>query len=58
MSKQVIELSDQEVVRIESILMDSDEKEALLFLKEVLRPKLRAKGSTALDSAKGTGIIT
>ncbi len=58
MSKQVIELSDQEVMRIESILMDSDEKEALLFLKEVLRPKLRAKGSPALDSAKGTGIIT
>ena len=58
MSKQVIELSDQEVMRIESILMDSDEKEALLFLKEVLRPKLRAKGSPTLDSAKGTGIIT
>lgn len=58
MGKQVIELSDQEVMRVESILMDSDEKEAFVFLKEVLKPKLRAKGSTALDSSKGTGIIT
>ncbi len=58
MGKQVIELSDQEVMRVESILMDEDEQEALKFIKEVIRPKLRAKGSTTLDSSKGTGIIT
>jgi len=58
MAKQVIELTDQEVMRVESILMDADKEDALKFLKEVIKPKLRAKGSTALDSGKGTGIIT
>ncbi|MBW1729789.1 MAG: hypothetical protein JRH08_03775 [Deltaproteobacteria bacterium] len=58
MAKQVIELSEQEVMWVESILMDADEKEALRFLKEVLKPKLRAKGSSALDPGKTTGIMT
>ncbi len=58
MTKIVIELGPQEVMRIESILMDNDEQEALLFLKEVLRPKLREKGSSSLDSSKSTGIQT
>ena len=58
MSKTVIELDDQEVMRIEAILMDQDRADALLFLKEVMKPKLRAKGSTKLDSSKSSGIMT
>ena len=38
--------------------MDDDAKEALLFFKEVIKPRLRAKGSSALDSGKSTGIMT
>jgi hypothetical protein len=36
--------------------MDKDKEEALRFLLEVIKPKLRAKGSSALDLKKGTGI--
>jgi hypothetical protein len=58
MSKTVIELDDQEVIRIEAILMDEDRADALLYLKEVIKPKIRAKGSSNLDSSKSTGIMT
>jgi len=58
MGKVVIELSDTEKMKIEAILMDNDADEALRFVKEVLRPKLRAKGSRTLDSGKSTGIMT
>jgi hypothetical protein len=58
MSLVVIELNDLEVMRLEAILMDADKEDAFLFLKEVLKPKLRAKGSSMLDSSKSTGIMT
>jgi len=54
----MLELSDQECMRIEAILMDDDTAEALLFVKEVIKPKVRAKGSTALDTHKSTGVMT
>lgn len=57
MSKTILELTEQEVMRLEAILMDQDETEALRFLKEVLRPKLRAKGAGRLDPAKSTGVL-
>jgi hypothetical protein len=38
--------------------MDGDADEALRFIKEVIKPKLRAKGSSALDSGKSTGVMT
>jgi hypothetical protein len=56
MGKVVIELSETETMRVESILLDADREDALRFVREVIRPKLRAKGSTALDSSKPTGI--
>lgn len=56
MGKTIIELEDQDLMRIESILMDQDEKEALIFLKEVIKPKLRGKGSCCIDSTRSTGI--
>lgn len=58
MAKVVIELEGVEVMRLEAILMDKDKDEALLFLREVIKPKLRSKGSSALDRHKSTGIMT
>jgi hypothetical protein len=58
MNKTVIELTDQETMRVEAILMDEDQADALCFIKEVIKPKLRAKGSGTLDSSKSTGRMT
>ena len=58
MGKIVIEFSDQEHMRIEAILMDNDAEEALRFFKEVIKPKIRAKGSSELDTGKSIGIMT
>lgn len=58
MSAVILELSREEIMRVEAILMDDDAEEALRFIKEVIRPRIRAKGSTALDSHKSTGIMT
>lgn len=58
MGKAVIEFSEAEKMRIEAILMDDDTEEALRFLKEVVKPKLRAKGSRELDAGRSTGMMT
>ena len=58
MDKVVLEFSDQDRMRIEAILMDNDAQEALRFLKEVIKPKIRAKGSKELDTGKPTGVMT
>ncbi len=51
-SKTIIELEPKEVQALEAILMDRDAEEALDWLKTVLKPKLRAKGSSALSADK------
>ncbi len=58
MSPLMLELSDKECMRIEAILMDNDAEEALLFVKDVIKPKVRARGSTTLDTHKSTGVMT
>ena len=58
MAKIVLKFSDEDRMRIEAILMDNDAQEALLFLKEVIKPKIRAKGSKELDTGKPTGVMT
>ncbi|MBU2551874.1 MAG: hypothetical protein KKB20_25920 [Proteobacteria bacterium] len=58
MGKVVVELSDQELQLVESILMDADAEEALRFIRQVLKPKLRAKTHPALDSGRTSGIMT
>ncbi|MBW1735599.1 MAG: hypothetical protein JRJ09_17635 [Deltaproteobacteria bacterium] len=58
MAPVILELSDQERMRIEAILMDDDAEDALRFIREVIRPKLRAKGSVELDPHKSTGVMT
>jgi hypothetical protein len=58
MGKAIIELSDKEVIRLEAILLDTDQADALSFLKEVIKPKLRARQIAPLDRNKSTGIMT
>lgn len=55
METTTISLTGEELMRLESIFMDKDKEEALKFLLEVIKPKIRAKGNRALDWKKGTG---
>jgi hypothetical protein len=45
MANVVLEFSHEETMRIEAILMDNDAEDALRFLKEVIKPKIRSKRS-------------
>ncbi len=47
MPNRMIELSDQEVQRIEAILLDRDRDEALRFLNDVIKKKLHVTSSHA-----------
>lgn len=58
MGNAIIELSEKETMRLEAILLDADQADALRFLKEVIKPKLRARQVAALDPSKSTGIMT
>ena len=58
MGNIIIDLSEKEVMRLEAILLDADQADALNFLKEVIKPKLRARQVAALDRSKSTGIMT
>jgi len=53
-----LSLAEEEAMRLAAIFMGKDKEEALRFLLEVIKPKIRAKGSRALDSKKGIGIPT
>ena len=41
MAERTISLTDQESQRVEAILLDRDKEEALKFLKEVIKEKLK-----------------
>jgi hypothetical protein len=58
MGKVIIELRGKEVMRLEAIILDDDQADALSFLKEVIKPKLRARQIASLDRSKSTGIMT
>ena len=47
MPEHVIQLTEQEVQRVEAILLDRDRDEALRFLKDVVKEKLRLISSHA-----------
>ena len=49
MEMTALSFTEEEVMRLEAIFMDRDKEEALRFLLEVIKPKIRAKGSRALD---------
>ncbi len=55
MEVMTLKFTEEELMRLESIFMDKDKEEALKFLLEVVKPKIRATGSRALDWKKGTG---
>jgi hypothetical protein len=57
MSNIVLEFSHEEIMRVEAILMDNDAEEALPFVKEIIKPKIRSKRSNELDMGKSTGIM-
>ncbi len=54
----MLEISHEEIMKIEATLMDNDAEEALRFFKEVLTPRIRAKGSKDPDMGESTGIMT
>jgi hypothetical protein len=56
MEMTTLSFNEEELMRLEAIFMDKDKEEAIRFLLEVIKPKIRAKGSRALDLKKGTGI--
>ena len=56
MEMTTLSFNEEELMRLEGIFMDKDKEGALRFLLEVIKPKLRSKGSPALDLKKGTGI--
>ena len=58
MAALILEFSHEEAMRIEAVLMDNDAEEALRFLKEIIKPKVRSKRSNELDMSKSTGIMT
>jgi len=58
MGKVVLEISHEEIMKMEAILMDDDAEEALRFFKEVLKPKIRARRSNELDMGKSMSIMT
>jgi hypothetical protein len=51
-----VSLNGVELMSLEAVFMVKDKEEGLRSLLEVVRPKLGAKGSSALDLKKGTGI--
>jgi hypothetical protein len=55
MESTPISFTEEELMRLESIFMDRDPEQALQFLLQVIKPKIRAKGSRSLDWKKGTG---
>jgi len=55
METTAISHTGEGVIRLESIFMDKDKEEALKFLLEVIKPKIKAKGNPPLDWKKGTG---
>jgi hypothetical protein len=58
MAKIILDFSVEDQMRIEAILMDNDAQEASRFLKEVIKPKIKAKGPKELDAGKSTGVQT
>ena len=40
----IIKLSSEEVLKLKRILLDDDQREALLFLKQCLKPQLDQAG--------------
>ena len=57
-SAATISLSAAEVLEIERILIDRDGGEAVRFLKDVVRAKIRSQSTSEFDRGKTCGIPT
>ena len=47
MAERAIQLTEQEIQRVEAILLDRDKDEGLRFLKDVIKEKLRVTTTRA-----------
>jgi hypothetical protein len=52
MANLAITLTDEELLELQGVLMDEDEKEALEFLKTRIAPKLPVPGKAPCDSTR------
>jgi len=52
MGKLAITLTDEELLELQGVLMDGDEKGALEFLKKRVAPKLPTRGTAPCDSTR------
>jgi hypothetical protein len=56
MEMTTLSFNKEELMHLERIFMDKDKEEALRVFLEVIKPKLRLKGSSTFALNKGTGI--
>ncbi|NQT24685.1 hypothetical protein HQ585_04970 [candidate division KSB1 bacterium] len=52
MSKVTMILSEEEMIELQEILIDDDEKASLDFLKTRIQPKIPQKGTSLCDSSR------
>jgi len=52
MSKLVISLDDDDLLALQEVLLDDNEKAALDFVKTRIAPKLPSKGTANCDSSR------
>ena len=52
MNKVVLTLEAEELVELQRVLIDDDQKGALEFLKTRIEPKIPSKGTASCDSTR------
>jgi len=52
MGKVVVTLTEEDLIELQAILVDGDERGALEFLQTRIAPKLPKKGTVACDSRR------
>lgn len=52
MGKITLVLSEEEVIELQEILIDDDEKASLDFIKKRIQPKIPKKGTAPCDSSR------
>ena len=52
MHKIVLTLEEDDLLALQAILLDEDEKEAMSFLKDRIAPRLPNKGTALCDSSR------
>ena len=52
MNKVTIVFTEEEMVELQEILIDDDEKASLKFIKKRIQPKIPTKGTALCDSSR------